>query len=192
MGFNELNVEIKGLTPTIMHNGQLCDPTNPIVREMKKLTSKKRNKTDDDIVELARLEFCGSLYLNEQLRPCWPGEIIEAMIRSAARTQRKGKDVEKGVLSDGNWPLLYDGPKTVDELWLDQRFRKVAPVRVGQARVIRTRPIFFPWSLAFSVLYDSRTVNRDDVINWLEIAGRDIGLSEWRPKHGRFEVAKVE
>jgi hypothetical protein len=186
--FQTIEFEVKGIAPTIMHNGQLVDPMNPIVRKMKEFTAKKSKKTDDDMVELARLEFLGSLYLTDKNKPCWPGENIETMVRAAARTERRGKDVEKAVLCDGNWPLIYDGPSDPEKLWEDARFRLVKAVKVGPSRVMRTRPIFPAWSLKFTLHYDSELVNREDVVRWVEIAGREIGLSEWRPKHGRFEV----
>ncbi len=191
MAFKTITFEVRGVAPTIMHNGQLSNPMNPIVRKMKEFTAKKNKKTDDDLVELARLEFLGSLYLDKKSRPCWPGENIETMIRYAARTERRGKDVEKAILCDGNWPLVYDGPKDPEKLWEDARFRSYRPVKVGQSRVMRSRPIFVDWSLTFTVHYNPEQVNRDDVIRWIDIAGREIGLSEWRPKHGRFDVVSV-
>lgn len=192
MAFQELKFQIKGLAPTIMHNGQLANPLNPIAKRIKEITSKKTKKTDEDLIEIAHLEFLGGLYLDEAGRPCWPGENVEIMIRSAARTLRRGKDVEKAVICDGNWPVEYDGPKDPETLWQDERFRNMAMPKVGTGRVLRCRPMFTNWGLTFVVHYDAEIVNRSDVERWVEIAGREIGLSEWRPKFGRFEVVDVK
>jgi len=184
--------EIRGIAPTIMHNGQMCNPMNVFVRKIKELTAKGKKKTDDDLIEIARLEFLGSLYLDDKNEPCWPGENIETMVRSAARTERRGKEVEKALICESNWALIYEGPRNPEKLWEDERFRLYVPSRVGPARVMRSRPIFTAWRLNFTMNYLPSLVNREDVIRWVEIAGREIGLSEWRPKHGRFEVVSAK
>jgi len=193
MGYELLKVRIEGLTPTIMHNGHLADPTNQWTRAIKVITSKSaKKKTDVDFEELVRLEWYGGLYVDEDGAPCWPGENIESMIKSGARTQAKGKEVEKGLLCVGNWPLIFDGPKTVDELWdLDPAYRLTKPAKVNQSKIMRTRPIFPQWELAFELQWNAAYFNREQLEHWLAVAGTDIGLSDWRPKYGRFRVLEV-
>ena len=57
---------------------------------------------------------------------------------------------------------------------------------------MRCRPLFSDWELKFELDFDDETVNRDDVIQWLHVAGKKVGLSDWRPKFGRFEVVSIE
>ena len=194
MGYEVLTVRIQGLTPAIMHNGQLADPMNEWTRAIKVITSKTAKKrTDADFEELIRLEWYGGLYVDENGAPCWPGENIESMIKSGARTQAKGKEVEKGLLCIGNWPLIYDGPKTADGLWkLDPKFRITRPAKVNQSKIMRTRPIFPEWALTFDLQWNADYFGRDQLEHWLAVAGTDIGLSDWRPKYGRYEVLSVE
>ena len=87
--YETLEVHIQGVVPLILHNGQLVNPLNPISKEMKKISS-KRAKTESDYEELARLEFMGSLYLNEKKEPVIPGECIEATLINAAKKSKKG------------------------------------------------------------------------------------------------------
>ena len=52
-----------GGSPLVMHNERLADPLDEYVRDIAKL-SRKRQKTEADHLEIARLEFLGGLYLN--------------------------------------------------------------------------------------------------------------------------------
>ena len=188
-----LSVKVRGLTPTIMHNGRLADPMDDIVQQIRAITDKKGNKTDDDRLQLQRLEWFGGLYIDEQRRPCWPGENIEALIRTAAKKTKKGILVQIGVQVPDNVPVIYEGPKDLDKLYEDSRFRLVKRAVVGRSSIVRTRPIFpVPWSLEFVVRYTKQKVNRPNLITWIELAFSEIGLSDWRPKYGLAEVTDIQ
>jgi len=61
-------------------------------------------------------------------------------------------------------------------------------VRVGQARIMRTRPVFNQWACQFTVYYDDEQVNEVDVIRAIEDAGTKSGVGDFRPRFGRFEI----
>ena len=185
-GYAQVTLKITGLTPLIVHNGQLADPLNKFSKAIKAVTG-KRKKVDADYEELARLEFLGGLYLKDS-RPCMPSQALEAMMISAAKKQRKGADFKSGMLIEESPYIEYDGPTNPDELWADERFRIVAGVKVSQSRVMRTRPQFLQWSLQFGVTYIEELLNKRDIIEVATIAGWQIGLCEWRPKFGRFKA----
>ena len=185
-GYAQVMLKITGLTPLIVHNGQLADPLNKFSKAMKAVTG-KRKKVDADYEELARLEFLGGLYLKDA-RPCMPSQALEAMMISAAKKQRKGADFKSGMLIDESPFIEYEGPTNPDELWADEKFRIVAGVKVGTSRVMRTRPQFPQWSLQFGVTYIEELLNKRDIIEVATIAGWQIGLCEWRPKFGRFKA----
>ena len=184
--FKTLSCKITGVAPLIQHNGQLADARNPFAKEMKKLSG-KRNKTDADLEELARFEWHGSLYLTDG-RPCLPGELLEAHLIEAAKKRKQGPQARAGLYCDGTFPLLYDGPTALDDLWEDERFRLTTGARVQRNRVMRTRPIFQEWALAFEVIYNSSMLNPDDICQFLRIGGEQIGLGDWRPRFGRYTV----
>lgn len=190
--YEKLSVEIKGLTPTVMHNGQLSNPLNKWVKAIKLLTGKGKKKTDADIAEIMRLEWMGGLYVDEQHRPCWPGENIAAMIKVAARATKQGKDVERGLQIGGLWPLKYEGPKDLDVLFADERFSMVNSVKVNNSRVIRCRPQFPNWSLEFDLEYLPDQLNPADIKGFIEYAGIYVALSDRRPQWGRFEVRQCK
>jgi hypothetical protein len=178
--------KITGVSPLLMHNGLLADPLNPVVKQLKKV-SQKRDKTDADLEELARLEWYGSLYLDHG-EPCIPGEVLEATLINAAKKKKKGPAAKAGLICDGNVAVLYDGPRNPDAMWEDGSYRFATGVVVNRSRVIRTRPIFREWSLEFRLSYNDELLNESDLSEFVKIGGEIIGLAEWRPKFGRYMV----
>lgn len=178
---------ITSATPLLMHNGTLADPLNEIVKEMKKLTSKRGNKTDADLEELSRLEWYGSLYYHNG-SPCLPSEMLEACLTEAAKKKRKGVQAKTGIIVQDNAVLQYDGPTDPDVMWKSGQFIHKVGVKVQRNRVIRTRPIFRQWAADLKIHYLPSVLNKSDIIEFVEIAGQLVGLGDWRPKFGRFSV----
>lgn len=191
MSLVTLGVKIVGMAPLLMHNCQLADPTNEIVRRIKSITAKGKKKTDSDLEELARLEFIGGLYVNEDGVPSVPGTSIEGAICDGARKSRAGKDATCGVMCEGYWPLEYSGPKDQDALWGDRNFRDMRSVVIGQSRIMRMRPRFSNWKLQFQVSFIDEVVNEKDLRKWIVDAGRLCGILDYRPRCGRFEVESI-
>lgn len=189
-GYAQVTLKLTGVTPLIVHSGQLADPLNKFSKAIKQVSS-KRKKVDADYEEMARLEFLGGLYLKES-RPCMPSVALEAMMISAAKKVKRGMDFKSGLMIDDSPFIEYDGPLDPNALWEDERFRIVAGVKVGQARVMRTRPQFQDWSLQFTCSYIDQLLDRRTVEEVAVIAGWQIGLCEWRPKFGRFKVDVVK
>jgi len=184
-----LNFQIVGVAPLLMHNGRLADPLDNIVRQIKEVSG-KRHKTDADHEEMARLEWLGSLYLHDG-EPCIPSDVLEAALigrGSAARKQKMGKQAAAGLMVFDNAPLEYEGPRDPHEMWKMEEFRFRCRVKIGQASVMRTRHIFKDWAANVTVMYNPDVINSDDVKLWMDIAGAEVGLMDWRPKYGRFEV----
>ena len=178
-----LSFRLTGISPLICHNGQLADPLNIWTRKLKKVSS-QRKKTEKDYEEMARLEFMGSLYINDGV-PVIPGRLLKAALAgrgSAARMEKEGRAAGVGIFCDPCYVLQYEGPKDPKALWEDERFRFRIGVRVGQATVMRTRPIFYGWSAEpVVVYYQSDLLNRESIVRWMEVAGPQVGLMDWRP-----------
>jgi len=172
-----------------MHNRRLADPLDKWARAIKEISA-KRKKTDEDHLEMARLEFCGGLYLSEG-KPCIPAYIIERALvgkGGPARAVRKGKQAAAGLVVIKDAPLEYEGPTDVESMWEDETFRLRSSVTVQSSRIMRTRPIFHEWVAQVEVLYNPGLVNHDEVISWMNVLGEQIGIMDWRPKFGRFTV----
>lgn len=185
----KLEVEIRGVAPLICHNAQLSDPLNEWTKAIAEISS-KRKKTEADHLELSRREFFGGLYMGDK-GPVIPGGNIERMLRDAAAKQRKGKDVQAGLIVMDDAPILYEGPKDPTKMWDSGKYVLRATVGVNSARVMRTRPYWSEWSLKFRIDYDTTILNRASIVEFVKVAGNMVGLGDWRPKHGRFEVVSI-
>ena len=192
MKMETITFRLVGVRPLIMHNGQLANPLNPAAKAIKEVSS-KRVKTDADHEEMARREYLGSLYLtvapgtDNELVPCIPDYVLEASIVEGAKVAKLGKQAKASIEVSEDAILEYLGPKDAHELSRNEKFIHSALVRVGQARVCRTRPVFPEWSAVATVSFDPEGMNRAQVEAAIVAAGKK-GVGDWRPKHGRFEV----
>lgn len=81
--------------------------------------------------------------------------------------------------------LDFDGDK---RLYLDLR-----PVVVQRARVARIRPCFKPgWKLDFEITVLDDQIPTNVVNEVLILAGRTVGVGDFRPRFGRFMVTRFE
>ena len=70
------------------------------------------------------------------------------------------------------------------ELYLDVR-----PVIVQRARVVRMRPTFKTgWELSFEIQVNDDEIQPELLQDILTLAGRTVGIGDYRPKFGRFAV----
>lgn len=189
----KITVKIEGVTPLLFHSVQLANPLNEFTKKIAEITSKPaRKRSDDDLVEKMRLEWYGGMNTDEKGVPAMPSEYLEAAIREGAKSQRKGKDSLIGVSCDkATYPLQYNGPRDLEAMWASQKFTDFRAVAIKTNKIMRMRPRFNPpWSVSFSILVDN--CNPEDVRQWLEYAGAKVGIGDYRPKFGRFEVAEFK
>ncbi len=182
---DKMTVTLEGIAPLFLHNGRLANPLNRWAIALKEVAS-KRNKTDADHLEMARIEWYGSLYTDDEARVCIPGENIESVMVEGAKKLKLGPRVKAGVISPGLWRIEYQGPTNPDEMWMSGKFTDTRGVRIGRNRVMRTRPIFREWRLTCDLLYMG--LNPKEVIGALKAAGEQVGLGDFRPKFGRFVI----
>ncbi len=116
--------------------------------------------------------------------------MIEATILAGAKKSKDGRLASAGTMVTKNAELIYDGPKTPQELLKDPRFRLVSPVKIGQNKVMRTRPIFPEWSAELEILYLDDVINRQSLMTAVRNAGTYCGFGDWRPRYGRFALAE--
>lgn len=186
----QLHFTITHAAPLLMHNGRLAAKDDPYARKMSEITS-KRKKVDADYEELAHIEFLGGLYLDEKGEPCIPSLNFEGCLigkGGAARKERMGKEAAAALWVIDDAPLIYDGPKIPEELWKDKRFVSKELVVIGGSRITRTRPIFGSWGANITVQFNEDLLDEETVRRWIEVAGEQVGLMEWRPRLGRFTV----
>lgn len=184
-----------GTRPLLLHNERLASPLNGYAKRLKELNSKpSKLKTDEDRLEIARVEWEGSMYWQEELGPYLPGPNLFASLVSGAKLSRDGKKIERGVsVVDLYLPLLYRGPRDLDGLWGggESEFIDVRTVRVQRAKVDRCRPMFRDWQFEAEVLLDPAVIGLEEFKTVCRNAGQFEGVGDYRRMYGRYE-AKIQ
>ena len=198
----QYRITVSGLSPIIHHNGAAgLDTRSPVSREIATIAAKRGgNRTAADDERLRELEAQRSLWLDKSGAPTIPATAIRAAIEAGARKRKQGPQVRGGlmVLSTS---FQYDQETygtCIEELGRSTQY--TVPVVVNRSRILRTRAKFDPeWSCTFKVDVDDEMIDLSQLLEWLDIAGRQIGLGDWRPeKSGMFgqfaepEIEKVE
>ena len=175
-----------GIAALIMHNGQTSDPLNKHSKLLKEVSS-KRKKSDADYERMAQIEFAAGLYIDKKMGIVIPSDNILATVIAGAKLSKLGRPFASSfIMKEEAVPLEYDGPKDPEALYEDKRFVFTKGVKVQQAKVQRTRPIFKEWSISFTAEYDEEVLNKAQVVEAMHDAGQKCGLCDWRPRYGRF------
>lgn len=186
-----LKVTWKGISPLIMHSCQCVNPLHPISREMKKYTS-KQNKTEEDLMKIADLQWEAGAYWEDGLGLYIPAENVEATLRNGGKVNKKGTDIQKYVdVTDLYIPFNYGEDLTKEQLIKSYEYRDTRIMVISRNRVPVTRPRFDQWNITFNLRYNEEKIDLDTIINAMEYSGQYIGLCDSRPKYGRF-VATIE
>lgn len=190
-----IHFSIKSMSALLMHSDRLADPLDPDAKELKALTS-KRKKTDEDHELIKHKDWKGALYYRKDIGPYMPGINIKACLVNAAKLNKLGQAVKRGVvINEMECALNYKGPRDIEDLYQDD-FVDTRSVVVGTSRLMRTRPIFQEWALEFSLIFSDEILSLDDVLMIVDRAGKFIGLGDYRPDKGgpfgTFEVKKYK
>jgi len=172
-------VRIEGTRPLLMHRISDLDNGNS-----------KRGKQHDPEKEAA-----AAVYRDAEGNIVVPMLNVLSALRKAAvdfRVAGKGKKTFKDYIYAGiriepmEIPLEYE--PNGDKPWaVDLR-----PVVVNRSRVMRARPRFDKWALEFMVQIVDPIISADSFGAILEAAGRYVGLCDFRPLFGLFQVTKFE
>ncbi len=185
----QLKLKLVGVTPLMMHSDRLANPLLPETKAHKELTA-KRKKTDDDHVAIARSEFIAGAYWNAAEGFFIPGQNFDATFLAGAKLQKLGTHWKRGALViEDKVKLLHDGPTTPERLWESPAHIDCRGVKVGTAKVMRYRPIFLRWAAQLTVAVNTDVLNVKEARKAIDDAGALIGVCEYRPRFGRFEVA---
>lgn len=188
----EIKVKISG-ERFLMHNGQLADPLNEYTKALKAV-SKKKSKSDEDHWAVARAEFQGGLYYDNETGPYIPGDMVNSALIQGARAVKLGKQFASSVVvCEEKIKLQYTGPTEREALWADKKFTDRRVVRVMAAKIVRTRALFRDWSAEFTIEVQDGAVNIDEVEAALKQAGQFVGIGDGRPRiAGKFVIESFE
>ena len=190
-------IKIEGTSPLLMHSARGVDRFSPEKQEIAELTKKRGdNFTSIDAGKVAELEASLSLWLDAKGAVAIPPEAIRACIETSARKRKEGPMVREGLLVEST-EFHYDTERygvTLEELSKTTQFSAV--VVVQRSRINRTRAQFEEWACTFVLDCDDELIDASKIDAWLRIAGKRIGLGDWRPEksgmRGRFIVKEFE
>lgn len=184
--------ELTGTSPLVMHNVRLARPDDDFVRAIAKITAKGSKMTLDDREEVARLEFAGGLYIDED-GPYLPYANVRRCFQKAATVRKLGTHVQRALLPTAmTAPLAYNGPRDIDKLWADDTYRYSTVVGIQRAKTVRMRPWFPIWAASFEWELLTETLDLEDMQAIAISAGRIEGLGDNRVNgHGRFQVKVI-
>jgi hypothetical protein len=174
----------------------MVDPEFEICRQKAALTNKKK-KTDEDFANIAKLEWYGGIYTSNGTTPehvVQPTSKVRKCLINTARISKEGKIVERAVsFTTLDVPLIYSGPRSIDELFADKKFHSRLSVGIRGRRIMRTRPQFYPWALeVYGILIPDAGLNFDTLKQIFELAGIVEGIGDNRVNgYGRF-AGKLE
>lgn len=185
--FTRKKVIIKGVAPLLMHDNKTVDPMHPSAKALKKLTS-QRNKTDEQLEEIKKLEWRAGLYTDDKDRPTLPAEVLEAAIVAGSKKSKNGPKFKASFFVEEVHGLKTNEKGTPEEIYERGTAVDYRAVTISRAKIMRARPIFRDWECTFTVAFDTDQINQEEVIKAIEDAGQQCGVGDWHPKHGRFEV----
>ena len=110
-----------------------------------------------------------------------------SMIKSAAEFKVSGRKTYKELFKAS----IDVEPELIPHLKTDWTIDSKS-VKIGQARVMRHRPRFDEWELEFQIINRDERIQPMVIKEILENAGANIGVGDYRPKYGLFDVIKFE
>lgn len=186
-------IEWIGTSPLLMHNPRMVDPEFELNRQIKALTA-KRKKTDEDLKNIEALEWHGGLY-EENGVIVQPTSKLRKSLVNTAKISKMGKAIERALsFYEVSVPLIYEGPKKIEDVFKEPRFHSRLSVGISGKRVMRVRPQFFPWALKVKGLFvEDAGLNFDELQRVVELAGIVEGIGDNRVNgYGRYKAIAKE
>lgn len=183
----KITLQLTGDRPMLMHNGRLANPLDPYTQQLKAITG-KRKKTDEDLIQMMRIEARGAAYETTDGLLGLPTENVWRSVYDAAKGFKRGEDIKRALSAPlETEPLLVDGATVAVDVYLsDPAHIDYRPVAIMKRRTMRARPVVRSWVSVhhFELLDD--VIDARDLAPILERAGRLTGVGDWRPTFGTF------
>jgi hypothetical protein len=189
----KLSVTLTGTHPMLMHNGRLANPIDPWTRQLKALTS-KRKKTDEDILQIAQVEARAGCWETVDGMLGIPSAAVWRCFYDASKQFKLGTTVKKSFyFDDVVEPLTVAGSQiSATDFVADFDNVDYRTIKVQTSRVMRARPkVPVGWQTTHHFELFDDVLDKRDLVNVMDSAGRLYGLGDWRPTYGRFTVEVV-
>ncbi len=179
-------------TGTLLHKSvALGDPDNPLVLEINRISAAKSKITPEERRRRDYLKWFGAMYWADDIGPVMPAANIFRSIQQGAALDRRGKDIERGLLLHAiTVPLDYTGPRDLAAMWGDGQGpcvdRRMATI--NRAPVVNVRPAFNGWSCTIPFDLDEEVISLPDFEFLASKAGRLIHIGDYRRFFGAYRV----
>jgi hypothetical protein len=188
---------IEGTEPLLMCNPQTVDPFNHYKIASARIT-KKRAKTEEDLLELRRIDVESKLYFDPDIGVYVPATWLTSALAGAAWKQKK---ISKAEMRSAIFPeesrikLHFSGMKKVkgpSDISGNPEFNKLLLLKQGQVKVPKAAPIFHDWKFSTSLTFDKAVVDKETLVDLLTYIAFYGGFGDFRPTYGRgkFLLAK--
>lgn len=189
-----LKYQIEGIATLLMHSDVTANPLHHFTKELKSLTG-KRKKTDEDYEKIARVEFIASLYYKKDSGYYMPAKNVDATLLASAKMFKQGVLWKQAAFVENDSPFIF--PQNMlppDDLYDYENglYRDMQTVKIGQAKTVRCRPAFNVWDFQISLIIDEAKLNEREVDQIVENAGKYVGICDYRPRYGKFNVKKIK
>lgn len=193
MAIQSLRVKFTGFCPLLQNNPQTVDIFNKYAKEKAALTS-KRKKTDEDVLEVRRIEIESKVHWKDKVGVIIPSSwIMSSIAKNSFKQAKISKDNARGgiFIVEQYAPLRYDGMekvKSVKDISGNERFNILMILPQQQVRLAKAFPIFHKWSFEFNVEFDNTILSQDELIKILEYGAKYNGFGDFRPTFGRATI----
>lgn len=194
MAIKEVTFTITGTTPLLMNNPQCVDRFNSYARDIAKINSKGKRRTDEDYLEVRDLEIAAKIYWDKHLGIYVPTRWVAAALAKVSFNQAKISKAafRGGVFLDGDkMELSYRGKSKIKgaiDIVKNHDFRHLMLLPQGQVRVAKVSPIFHNWSFSGGLEFDDKIIDSDTLENLLKYSAHYGGFGDFRPTFGRGEA----
>lgn len=182
----------------LQNNPQTVDPFNSYTK-LKKPLMAKRQKTEEDLIELGNIETESKIYWDGELGVYVPTRwLTEQICLSSFGIIKIGKDKMRGGVftTESKAKLKYEGAetvKTITDVVMNPKFRHRKILPQQQVRIAKDFPIFKNWSFETVLEFDDSVVDLAGLKSILTRTALYQGFGDFRPTFGRAtaEVSDV-
>ena len=193
MAIQTLKYTITGEGAILINNPQTVDRFNVYSKSMALINRKGTRRTDEDYLELRKLEIKAKLYFDDEMGVYIPATWVTAAIQKISHKQAKiaKADIRGSVFSaevSNKIKLNYRDMKlvkTMDDVVGNPNFHKLLLLKQGQVKIAKNFPIFHDWSFSGELEFDDTTVDGSTLEGLLKYASRYGGFGDFRPTFGR-------
>ena len=183
----EFEIKIRGLRPYLQNR---LPKNREEIEETKRITKiLQKDPLDDEAINKA-VEL--AIYKDENGKPYIPAIHLEQAIVNAAK-QIRMKGAGRKTYKDFAKANIYVVPEKIeiqgDGYEIDSQY---VVIPRNRARVLRYRPRWDNWEATFKLIVLDDTVPSDIIRQILEIAGTRVGIGDYRPRYGLFEIVEFK